>query len=88
MGSLLGFLVSAALPASASAATIVAAIVTSCLSKDDLLKILRKFLEVFAKPLKELREAILAEMIALTSVGNALTKMQGEQWLKLNNLQG
>jgi hypothetical protein len=68
--------------------TIVAAIVTSCLSKDDLLKILRKFLEVFAKPLKELREAILAEMIALTSVGNALTKMQGEQWLKLNNLQG
>lgn len=67
--------------------TIVAAIVTSCLSKDDLLKILTKFLEVFAKPLKELREAIVTEMIILTSAGNSLTNIQSEQWLKLNNVQ-
>ena len=36
--------------------TIVSAIITSCLSKDDLLQILKKFLEVFAQPLKAMRE--------------------------------
>lgn len=58
--------------------TIVAAIITSCLSKDDLLQILTRFLEVFAQPLKSIRERIMAELISIDQYVRSGTIMTPE----------
>ena len=44
--------------------TIVAAIIQSCLNKDDLIKILEKCMAIFIHPLSEIKMAIIAELIS------------------------
>jgi len=44
--------------------TIIAAIIQSCLNKDDLIKILEKCMAIFIHPLSEIKMAIIAELIS------------------------